>query len=190
MTDLVRGKVARIVNSRELIINRGSQSGVTLGMRFAVLNPAGEAVRDPDTGGIIGSLQRPKVQVEVVQLSDQMAVAQTYRHHSVNIGGAGVGQLGEIARLFAAPHVVRRFETLKASDYDWEPLTEEQSIVKVGDPVVQIEVSDEGEIGGFISGSAESVSSATGTFDPDIAATVRHIEGALPAAQDDSEDGA
>lgn len=185
MTELVRGKVARILNSRELVINRGSQSGVTLGMRFAVLNPAGEGIKDPDTGTVIGSLQRPKVQVEVVQLGDQIAVAQTYRHRSVNVGGAGIGQLGEIARLFAAPHIVERYETLKASDFDWEPLTEEQSIVKVGDPVVQIEVGDQDEVVGVISGSAESVSSTAGTFEPGDGEAVRSIEGVPQSARDD-----
>jgi hypothetical protein len=37
MADLIEGKVARILNSRELVINRGTEAGVKLGMRFAVL---------------------------------------------------------------------------------------------------------------------------------------------------------
>jgi hypothetical protein len=149
MTNLVRGKVARILNSRDLVINRGSEAGVVIGMRFAVLDPAGEGVSDPDTGEVLGSLQRPKVQVEVTQVSSRIAVARTYRHRKVNVGGA-FGGAGDIARMFAPPRIVERYETFKVDDADWEPLTEEESIVKVGDPVVQIEASEEEEVGGII----------------------------------------
>ena len=60
-----------------------------MGMRFAVLDPAGENVQDPDTGEILGSVQRPKVQVEITQVSDKIAVARTYRSYGVNVGGDG-----------------------------------------------------------------------------------------------------
>ncbi len=154
MTDPIRAKVARILNSRELIINRGSQSGVKMGMRFAVLDPAGENVQDPDTGEILGSVQRPKVQVEITQVSDKIAVARTYRSYGVNVGGVG-SPIGDVARLFTPPQMVTRYETLKVEGADWEPLTEAQSIVKVGDPVVQIDISDEGQVGGVIAEDTE-----------------------------------
>ena len=35
----LRGKVARILNSRELVINIGEQEGVEIGMLFDVLDP-------------------------------------------------------------------------------------------------------------------------------------------------------
>ena len=146
-------------------------------MRFAVLDPAGEQISDPDTGKIIGSLQRPKVQLEVVQVTDQMSVAKTYQYRTVNIGGTGSGfaQLGDVARLFTPRHEVKRYETLKSSEAEWEPLTEEQSIVKVGDPVIQIDVTDQDEVGGIISDSAvDSVAEL-----PDDATSQRRIEGRL-----------
>lgn len=149
MTSPIRGKVARILNSRDLVINRGSEVGVKLGTKFAVLDPAGENITDPDTGELIGSVNRTKVQVEVTQVTDKLAVARTYRHSTVNVGGTGYA-MGDIARIFTPPRYVERAETLKTSDADWEPLTEAQSIVKVGDPVVQIEVSDDDEVGGVI----------------------------------------
>jgi hypothetical protein len=80
----------------------------------------------------------------------------------VNVGGASPSglQLGEIARLFAAPQHVRRVETLKAFDADWEPLTEAQSMVKVGDPVIQIDVGDEDDIGGIVAPSRSELPQA------------------------------
>ena len=45
----IEGQVATIVNERELVINRGSDSGVNEGMKFKVVG--GElAIKDPETG--------------------------------------------------------------------------------------------------------------------------------------------
>jgi hypothetical protein len=54
--------------------------------------------------------------------------------------------------MFTPPHYVERAETFKTSEADWEPLTEAESIVKRGDPVVQIEVGDDSIVGGVIAG--------------------------------------
>ena len=48
MTEPIRGKVARILNSREMVINVGSDSGVAVGMRFEVMDAKGEDILDPD----------------------------------------------------------------------------------------------------------------------------------------------
>jgi hypothetical protein len=154
MADLIEGKVARILNSRELVINRGTEAGVKLGMRFAVLDTAGEGIRDPETGESLGSVRKPKIQVEVSQVSARLAVARTYRSLRINVGGRGTA-VGDIARLFAPPQFVDRYETLKADEANWEPLTEERSFVKVGDPVVEIAIDDEGEVGGIIADDSE-----------------------------------
>ena len=69
---MIEGKVARILNARELVINRGTEHGVEIGMRFEVLDPKSEDVADPDTGEVIGSVYRPKVNVEVVFLEPRM----------------------------------------------------------------------------------------------------------------------
>ena len=45
---LIQGKVARILNSRELAINIGSNNGVQAGMYFDILDPKGENITDPD----------------------------------------------------------------------------------------------------------------------------------------------
>jgi hypothetical protein len=151
MADPIRGKVAQIINSQELVINRGSQAGVREGMRFAVLEAGLGAIRDPDTGEDLGSIQRTKVQVEVTQVRELLSVAGTYRSKRVNVGGVGGFTAGEVGRLFTPPRWVEQRETLKASDAKWEPLTEEQSIVKIGDPVVQINVDDDDEVSGILS---------------------------------------
>ncbi len=139
----IRGKVARILNSRELVINVGASDGVTLEMYFDVLDPNCEDVRDPDTGELLGSINRPKVRVQVVQVQDRLSVAATFKRRQVNIGGVGADVSG-LSRLFLPPKYVTRYETLKTTESTWENIDEKESYVKTGDPVVQ--VSGEPEI--------------------------------------------
>ena len=146
----IRGKVARIMNSRELVINKGSNDGVEVGMRFMIIDRTGENITDPDTGKIIGSLQKPKVEVEVTQIGELIAVAHTYKYRMTNVGGMGFGGAGQIAKMFSPPKFKREYETLKSDDQDWEPLSEEDSYIQVGDPVVQITFGEDIESPGGI----------------------------------------
>lgn len=137
MTNMIRGKVARVLNSRELALNIGSQNGVREGMLFDVIDPKGEDIVDPDTGGILGSLERPKVRVKVISVQDRLSVASTYKKERVNIGGVGIGT-SAISQLFMQPEHVTQYETLKTEEKTWEDISEEESYVKCGDPVVQV----------------------------------------------------
>ena len=136
MTELIRGKVARILNSREMVINIGSRNGVVVGMRFDVMDTKGERVRDPDTRELLGSVERSKVRVEISKVQERLSVASTYRTEKVNVGGTGLGSsLGDI---FMPAKWETRYETLKTNEQTWEDLDERDSFVKIGDPVVQV----------------------------------------------------
>lgn len=136
--ELIRGKVARILNSRELILNIGSTSGVDVGMYFDVLDPKGEDIRDPDTDEVLGSVERPKVRVQVVKVLDKLCIASTYKKRRINVGGQGFGVRDEFSRMLAPPKYVTQFETLKTTETTWEDLSPDQSYVKIGDPAVQV----------------------------------------------------
>lgn len=141
MSDQIRAKVAGVLNSREIVITAGSKNGVVVGMYFDVMNPKGEDVTDPDTGEIIGSIERPKVRVQVTQVQERISVASTFKKQKVNIGGTGsglFGDLGAVSRALMPPKYVTKYETLKTDEKTWEDLEEEQSYVKTGDPVVQV----------------------------------------------------
>ena len=73
----IEGKVARLLNSRELIINRGSEDGVEDGMRFEIIDEFDE-IRDPDTKEILGGIKRVKVRVKVSDVQERLAIARTY----------------------------------------------------------------------------------------------------------------
>ena len=54
----IEGKVAQVLNAQELIINVGRNGGVVEGMKFAVLAETPLAVKDPDSGALLGEVDR------------------------------------------------------------------------------------------------------------------------------------
>lgn len=145
----IRGKVARILTSRQLALNIGEQHSVTIGMKFDVLDPKGDDITDPDTGEVLGSLSRPKVRVKIIEVQERLSLAQTFRKSRLNIGGGGtVFSASEtIANMLKPPKWVAKYETLRTDEQTWEDLEEDESIVKTGDPVVQV-IEQEKELNG------------------------------------------
>jgi hypothetical protein len=139
MSERIKGAVAQILNRRELVLNVGSEEGVKSGMNFAVLNPRGVLIQDPITKKPLGSVEIPKVLVEASRVQEHLTVARTFRTFRKNEGGtAGFG-----LDIFRPPNWVERTETLRSSEKPYvEELPEEESYVKIGDPVVEV-VGDE-----------------------------------------------
>jgi len=142
----IKGKVAKILNSRELVINIGSDKGVTDGMIFNVLDPSGENIKDPDTGMALGSLRRTKLQVKVSDVHNNMAVAITFKRTTHHIGRTAIPTLGSefsaIAKWLDVQRTVVKQETLKKPDEVYDPLEEKDSYVKVGDIVELAQPTD------------------------------------------------
>ena len=90
MTELIRGKVARILNSREVALNVGASHGVEDGMQFDILAPELHNIRDPDTHEVIGSVNRPKVRVQVGITEDRFLRRSYFSvaDRSTSAGGA------------------------------------------------------------------------------------------------------
>ena len=140
-TEPITGKVARILNDREVALNIGSDDGVALDMLFDIMSK-GYDIQDPDTGEILGSVQsqRPKIRIRIIQVHDRVSVASTYRTLRVNVGGFVPVSLDN--RFLQPPKWETRIETLKMSDTTKKEITEVDSQVSTGDPVVQA-VKDE-----------------------------------------------
>jgi hypothetical protein len=134
MTDeLIRGKVARILSTREVVINKGRADGVKNGMIFAILSSEGEDIVDPDTQEILGSIERTKVLVKVVEVDDRLSVAKTFRYRFT--GGTFTAQLTGVASLFEPRRKV--YDSLEIDENTATEIDEKDSYVKVGDPVKQ-----------------------------------------------------
>lgn len=135
LSDPIRGAVARVLNRRELAINRGDQHGVRRGMVFAVLNTQGSDITDPETDEPLGSVDLPKVLVKIVRTQDRLSVGRTFKTRRRNVGGSGV-MLGDI---FTPSRWIEEPETFEAGERTYqEEIDEEESFVKRGDPVVQM----------------------------------------------------
>lgn len=137
--DRISGKVAEILDSRQLVINIGRNDGVEEGMFFKILDPKGEDIKDPETGEVIGSIGRPKLKVKIKEAKEELSIATTYKKKKVNIGGSGVGlDVGKFGKALTPPKWVEKYETLKAEEKAWEDIDEEESFINIGDPVVQL----------------------------------------------------
>ena len=140
----IRGKVARVLSAREVALNVGKKNGVEPGMLFDILSTTGYEVQDPDTGVVIGSIDRPKVRVKITKVQDELSVAATYVSKRVNIGGtAEIFGMSSLVATLRPPQWVDRVETLKTDQSNFEELDEKESYVTTGDPVVQVVVNDE-----------------------------------------------
>ena len=154
MTEPIRGKVARVLNAREIALNIGAAHGVGVGMYFDVMDAGESDIVDPDTEEVLGSIDRPKIRVKITHAQEKLSVASTYRSERVNVGGSAAGSsigletvlgLGPFARALMPPNWVTKYETLKKTGETPEPFDEKDSKVKTGDPVVQVFEVDEAE---------------------------------------------
>ena len=72
----IEGKVAKVLNSRELVFNKGASDGVETGMKFHVQGMID--IVDPDSQEDLGSLARSKLEVEVVEVEPRFAIARSF----------------------------------------------------------------------------------------------------------------
>jgi hypothetical protein len=143
---LLRGKVADILNERELVINIGRSAGVKRGMRFRVLAQSEKEVLDPDTRAPLGTVVQEKVRVRAIEVRERLAVARTYEVTSLASstrqaaatrraeGGRPTGETPE--------GEIRSVRTLRRDDSRaYSPLTPDDSYVEIGDPVEEVRPS-------------------------------------------------
>ena len=115
MTKPICGKVAEVLNDREIAINIGTDHGVDMGMYFDVLYPESGEIIDPDTKEVLGSIERKKVRVRVTEVQKKLAVASTYRSEQVTPWWS---HLGPFARALMPPSWITKYETKNT----WESL--------------------------------------------------------------------
>jgi hypothetical protein len=97
----VEGKVAKVLNNNEIVINRGRIDSVRHGMVFEVFTEGGEEVWDPDTGETLGTVEDVKAKAEVTEVKDRLAIARLQASQQMPLGAAGVGDMQEqLQRIF------------------------------------------------------------------------------------------
>ncbi|KGI71094.1 hypothetical protein MJO55_21500 [Mycolicibacterium rufum] len=71
------GQVALIEDDHTLVLNRGAEAGVTVGMVFTVRAGDGRVITDPETGRELGTLSREKLRVRVFDVQPLFSRAHT-----------------------------------------------------------------------------------------------------------------
>lgn len=129
----LEGRVAAILNARELVINIGSLAGVRPGNRFAVLAEAPLPILDPVSGSILDSVDREKVRVEASDVRERITICRTYRMKG---GATNLFRVSDALRgAFGEPV----HETLRITDDSTPPpLSEEESYVSTNDRVIRV----------------------------------------------------
>lgn len=127
----VEGKVAKVLNDREVVINRGKDHDVEMGTRFKIMETV--EIQDPDTGRSIGTITREKIRVKVVHLDQSISIARTYE--TVKIDGSQPDLVGEsIQRLFVQAGIPRTdVKRIRPSGDNDEPV-----LVEIGDVVNEV----------------------------------------------------
>ena len=127
----VEGKVAEVLNDREVVINRGEDHGVKLGTRFKLMETL--RIKDPDTRDIIGEITREKLRLKVVHLEQSMSIARTYESYKYG-GGLADLALQSLQELQGMQRIdVKRIRTSGDGD--------DTVLVEIGD--IAIELTDD-----------------------------------------------
>jgi hypothetical protein len=136
MSDLgvsrTEGRVAAILNAREIVINVGEAAGVKKGQKFAVLASEPLEIIDPVTNKILDTVDREKVRVQAIEVRQSVTICRTYRMRS---GGGGLRIHADLLKIMPEPIP----ETLRIQDSSIPPpLSEEDSYVKINDRVILV----------------------------------------------------
>ena len=143
-TEAIRGKVAKVLSHREVVLNIGTAHNVELGMVFDILFRGYDEITDPDTGEVLGGIDRPKARVKVVTANERLSIAATYRTERVNVGGdggLGIRLRGDL-NLPTLPKWETRVETFATDEAPHENWDEHDRLVSAGDPVVRVVVPE------------------------------------------------
>lgn len=134
----VEGKVASILNEREVVLSVGEDHGVRIGMQFNILYPGGISIPDPDDPGtVLDSIEWPKTTVKVIQVYPRVAVARTFR--TITTPSKGYNLASAALGAFNYTPEKTEVETLRTDGaFAEKEIDPSESIVKVGDPAVQV----------------------------------------------------
>lgn len=130
----IYGKVAEVVSDREVILNRGGEHGVHVGMYFAILDPSAVGITDPDTGETLGDIKMVKIVVRAIEVAPKLTLARTFRTRRVNVGGTGALGIGAFARGMQEPEYVEKVEKLTLDKNSPRKIDPKDSVVGRGDP--------------------------------------------------------
>lgn len=129
----LEGRVASILNAQEVAINLGSEAGVRVGQKFAIVAQTPLEIKDPESGDVLDILEREKVRVEAYRIRPKISVCRTYR--------TSLPRKSSIAHILAdlgsgAIPVTEQFQIARETNVT--PLPPDDNYVKINDRVIAV----------------------------------------------------
>ena len=131
---MIIGKVARILNESELILNVGRLDDVKWGMEFVIYSES-EHVLDPETGEDLGAIETVKGRVKTTHVMEEMSRAKTSTYQVAVPSPYSVEAIGR--SIFGQRTETRRYK-LQVHQDDVMPIDEDLT-VRIGDKVRSVE---------------------------------------------------
>lgn len=125
----IRGKIARVLNKHEIAINVGTIHGVAVGMYFDVIDAHELDIKDPDTGEVLGSIERGKIRVRIIHTQEKLSVAAAHPFLSARQMASSGYRSSRPLGPFAASLMSPEAKGLSEKEY---------SYANIGDAVVQV----------------------------------------------------
>lgn len=128
----IEGRVAQVLNGRQLVINRGEVDGVREGMNFEVRGSQSLTITDPETNQVLDELDRVKVRVQAVEVRERISICSTYEQFEVpTLTSSRINELLSSSR--------KRYARIQVEPSEYGPAVDpEESYVRRGDRAVQI----------------------------------------------------
>jgi len=131
---MIIGKVARILSDEEVVLNVGSEDGVTQDMEFVIFSVSeGDRIVDPETGADLGAIETTKGRVKVHHVQSQISRARALTYQ-VSIRSSYEHVLEYLSTAPFAPRLETRIRKLKVREDQVSPFAEDL-VVRIGDEV-------------------------------------------------------
>lgn len=75
----IEAKVAKVLDGDGVVLNRGTNHGVDIGMVFEIGDDRLLGIKDPDTGEDLGEIRGDRVALEIVRIGPKASLAIAYR---------------------------------------------------------------------------------------------------------------
>lgn len=118
MSDKIQGTVLRVLSDQDVVIDKGHEDGVSEGDYIAISGDTDSNVVFSEDGKNLGKLITIKASLRVTQVTDNLAIASTYRMVDVNVSGMGFGLTSPpgLAQLTSPPKHERRIQKIESSE--------------------------------------------------------------------------
>ena len=139
---MIEGNIAEILSDSEVVINRGSDSGVKPGMEFLIFI-LGREIKDPVSNSVLGKLEIAKGRIKISHVQPLISKGKIQEEVvGVKYNEAGIGQWssiisgisGYVGSAVVEIKELPKVEKTVRKESDWK-LTDENKTIKVGDSV-------------------------------------------------------